>query len=107
MNLRVASLSFLALILISVIQLLLLKYLDYSTSLMKWVEPDTVSAATPDPNFQIADVRWNVEYYSTAVELQDFRDFFHSECGGKEGIAAASCLSEAFIERVPFGESAD
>jgi len=106
MNLRVSCLLFLAILFVAGAQLSILKYLNYSSSLLEWVEPDTVSAV-PNPNFQMADIRWDVEYFGTAAELQDFRNFFHSECGSLDGIKAASCLSEAFIRRIPFGEPSD
>lgn len=88
----------------TVIQLMILKSLDYSISYVTWNYSSEILDQSPKPNFEIGYLIWDVEDYSKNESMTPFRTFFNDNCYGLEGIEAASCLSENFIKRVPFGE---
>jgi hypothetical protein len=101
---RIAIVLVLTFALLTAIQLIILQRLDYSTSQINWIDPDSLNATAPTPNFQIGEMYWDVDYYSKTPELDASRNFFNSTCAGLKGIPAASCLSEELVRRVPFGE---
>jgi hypothetical protein len=98
--------AFMLLLLIAGIaaQLYALRELKNSTSWITWVDGDEVAAAASDPDPEIGGIRWPAVWYASAGEMEPFRRFFNEHCGGLRGIAAASCVSNQLIERVPFGE---
>lgn len=87
-------------------QLLSLWLLPYSTSELNYfsAEQITEKEILPTPNFQLGDIQWNVETYRSAPELENFRQYFQQHCNGLQGIKAAVCLSNNFINVIPFGE---
>lgn len=86
------------------LQLYVLRELDYSTSSIRWLDNGAVTESKPGPNFKIGNISWNVQKYRDSPKLAAFREYFNQHCKGLLGIEAASCLSESFLKRVPFGE---
>lgn len=85
--------------------LLALKSLPYSTASISHF---SIEEASRQPNsaqnFSVGDIKWNVEQYRTAPELDSFRSFFEINCKGLKGLDASICLSDKFLKAIPFGE---
>ena len=95
--------AFAALVLVFV-QLVVLRYLDYSTSYVSWlnVKPGD-KMGKPTPDFSLGGFKWEVKKYETAKSLATLRNYFREKCGQKKGIEAASCVSLDLIEIIPKG----
>jgi len=90
------------------LQLVAMKSMHYTSSKISWHSiEEGLSETRPSPNFEIGDMQFNVEKYKSADELKPFREYFDKTCKNLEGIKAASCLSESFVEKVPFGTPSD
>lgn len=90
------------------LQLIVMKSLHYTTSSVSWYSiEEAENEEKPSPNFAVGNLKFDVEEYSKAKELEPFRIYYRENCDGKKGIKAASCLSENLLEKVPFGEPSD
>ena len=90
------------------VQLYILKVMHFTTSSISWHSVEEgKTEKKPSPNFKIGNLTFDVEAYSEAKELEPFRQYFEKTCKGLKGIKAASCLSESFVEKVPFGSPSD
>ncbi|REJ75483.1 MAG: transglutaminase domain-containing protein [Acidobacteria bacterium] len=85
-------------------QLALLRYLDYSSAYVEWIDVSPgEELGRPSPNFSIATIDWHVDKYAKSPKLKPLREFFRENCGDKRGIEAASCISLELIEIIPKG----
>lgn len=85
-------------------QLALLRYLDYSTAYVSWIDVTKgEDLGRPTPDFSIGDIRWHVLEYERSRKLEPLRSFFRENCGEKKGIEAASCVSLQLIGIIPKG----
>ncbi|QQS39769.1 MAG: transglutaminase domain-containing protein [Acidobacteriota bacterium] len=85
-------------------QLALLRYLDYSTAYVSWIEiKKGEELGKPTPDFSVGAIRWHVLDYQRSPKLEPLRSFFRERCGEKRGIEAASCVSLQLIGIIPKG----
>lgn len=85
-------------------QTLCLWWLPYSTSELDYFsDEDAPTQTPPTPNFQTGDIKWDVELYRAAPELEPFRRYFQEHCSNLLGIEAGVCLSDSFLKTIPFG----
>ncbi len=93
-----------AAVLLIVAQLAVLRYLDYSTAYVSWIEFSPGDRTEdPGPGFSVGDLRWDMDKYREAPQLEKLREFFREKCGTKKGVAAASCVSVELIRMIPKG----
>jgi transglutaminase superfamily protein len=70
-----------------------------------WITGTTIDEVTaaPTPNFRMGAIEWNVSRYAADPALQPFRAAFHTACAGKQGMAAALCVSDSMARQFPYG----
>ena len=87
-------------------QLYLFSFFPYKTTDLHFISPETIQRTnTPSPNFQIANIKWNVDYYSKTPDLEEFRKFFKQHCASLTGLAAANCVADE-LDVIPIGNPA-
>lgn len=64
-------------------------------------EPDRPPAA--DGSFSVGPLRWDVPAYRAAPSLAPFRELFAEHCPGRQGLAAATCMSDVFARAFKHG----
>ncbi len=57
----------------------------------------------PEPNFRLGTVEWPVAEYATSPQLEPFRAAFRGHCGGRSGVSAAQCVSDALARQFRHG----
>lgn len=103
-NSKIVFLLFLTLSLAAA-QLVFLWWLPYTTSALSYISVENGKLeANPSPNFRLGSLDWDVERYRKSAELEVFRRYFQEHCATLEGISAANCLSNNFLQAIPFGE---
>ena len=87
-------------------QLYLFSFFPYKTTDLHFASPAAVEKTNPpSPDFQIAGINWDVEYYSKTPDLEAFRKFFKQHCGSLTGLAAANCVANE-LDIIPIGNPA-
>jgi hypothetical protein len=56
--------------------------------------------------FRLGELTWNMNLYKKDEKLKAFREFFKKHCGDQNGLAAATCLSDILLAKIPFGAPA-
>jgi hypothetical protein len=80
-----------------------LKALPYSTSTLVSVERGEAERAPGPDEHRVGPLVWEFERYRRDQGLEPLRRFKKEQCGDKEGVLAAMCLSDALADRVPNG----
>jgi len=89
---------------LSGLQLLSLKSMDYSTSIIEACPSDALSII-PTSDFSLGSLKWDLANYTHDPNLEPLRDFFRKHTDGETGISAAIRLSNVFATAFPNGQA--
>jgi Transglutaminase-like superfamily len=92
---------------LTLLQLLALKNLDYTTSQLQTIAPEVAEQPPGSASFQMGSIKWNLDLYRKSPKLQLFREYFHKYCDGQIGLSAALCVSNELAKQIPFGNPTD
>lgn len=87
----------------TLLQLIGLKNLEYTTSQLETVPPEAAEQPPTFGNFQMGSIEWDVDLYARSPKLKVFREYFRAYCERKLGLSAALCVSNKLAEQIPFG----
>lgn len=86
------------------VQAIWLWRLPYTTSELYHLPLSSAQQSQIAPDvFRLGGLTWNMDLYKEDEKLKSFREFFKKNCGDQKGLAAATCLSDIILGKVPFG----